>query len=326
MTNIRIPKIFHWLWFGSKPIPEQHQRWIEGWLALHPEWEHNIWTDINRPTFTNEVQFLTADNFSLKADVARYEIVYRYGGIYLDTDFECLRSLEPLLEDVEAFIASEEPDSLKKLGVGILGATPGHPWMAELIERLPRAMETGWGNQHQAGPVFARSVTVGRPDVTVFPEKLIQHEERTPLPETYAIHHGAGSWGDAGRAKFEAKVRQFVTEDIEQIIPAGSLFILVNKGRWIETNGRRSVPFPEHDGEWAGYPTDDAAAIDELERLRRAGAQFIVFPAPMFYWLDTYRMFRDYLYAKARPVISNERALIFDLRPAAPEKIDHAHR
>jgi inositol phosphorylceramide mannosyltransferase catalytic subunit len=314
MTNIRIPKIFHWLWFGSKPIPEQHQRWIEGWLTLHPGWEHKIWTDVNRPTFTNEAQFLAADNFSLKANVARYEIVYRHGGIYLDTDFECLRSLEPLLGDVEAFIASEEPDSLKKLNVSIFGATAGHPWLAELIARLPRAMETGWGNQHQAGPVFARYVTVGRPDVTVFPERLFQHEERTPFPETYAIHHGAGSWGEAGRAKFEAKVRQFVTEDIERIVPLGSLFILVNKGRSIETSGRRSVPFPERDGEWAGYPADDASAIAELQRLRKTGAEFIVFPAPMFYWLDSYPGFREYLSAETRCVRSNERALIFDLR------------
>jgi hypothetical protein len=313
-----IPKLFHWIWFGVEPIPDQHQRWIQGWLDLHPGWQHRIWTDANRPTFVNEAQFLAADNFSLKANVARYEIVQRFGGVYLDTDFECLKSIEPLLDGVEAFIASEDPDSLGHLNVAILGATPGHPWMAELIARLPRAMETGWGNQHQAGPVFARSLTVGRPDVTVFSERLFQHVERAPLPETYAVHHPADSWSEAGKAKFEAKLRQFVTDDLEPVVPPGSLFILVNKGDEIAVDGgRRSLPFPESGGAWAGYPAGDAAAIDELERLRAAGAHFIVFPAPMFYWLTAYPGLRDHLETEARRAVSNDRAIIFDLRPGA---------
>ncbi len=311
---LKIPRIFHWLWFGPQPIPFQHQHWIEGWLRLHPAWQHRIWTDVNRPTFTNETQFLAADNFSLKADVARYEFIYLHGGIYLDTDYECLQSLEPLLEGVEAFIASEEPDSLKKLNAAIFGATAGHPWLAELIARVPRAMETGWGNQHQAGPIFVSYGTLGRPDVTIFPERLFQQQERTPFPETYARHHGSGSWVRAGRAKFEEKVRQFVKEDIERVIPPEACFILVNKGSCMETPGRRSVPFPERNGEWAGYPVDDGAAIAELQRLRSGGAEFIVFSAPMFYWLDSYPGFRDYLSTQTRCAHSNDRALIFDLR------------
>jgi hypothetical protein len=314
MTHLLIPRLFHWIWFGSDPLPEQHRRWIDGWLELHPGWQQRIWTDRNRPRFVNEEQFLAADNFSLKANVARYELIHRFGGVYLDTDFECLKSIEPLLGGVEAFIASEDPHALGHLNVAIFGATPRHPWMAELIAHLPRAMETGWGNQHQAGPVFARSLTVGRPDVTVFPENLFQHEDRVPYAETYAVHRPANSWSEAGKAKFEAKLRQFV-QDVEPIIPTGSFFVLVNKGRTVPLDGgRRFVPFPERDGEWAGYPPDDAAAIAELERLRSSGAEFMVFPQPMFYWLDAYSGLRDHLYARSRCALSNDRALIFDLR------------
>ena len=321
MTDLRIPKLFHWIWFGTKPIPEQHQRWIEGWLDLHPRWDHKIWTDASRFTLTNEEQFVSANSFAQKADIARYEILYRFGGIYVDTDMECLRSLEPLLQGVEAFIASEDPDSMTHLNVAILGATPGHPWLAELIARLPRAFEIGWGIQNETGPVFVRSLTVGRPDVTVFPERLFQHVERTPYEETYAVHHSAHSWREVGRTKFEAKLRQFVTEDIEPTIPPGALFILVNKGSEIElSGGRRFLTFPERDGQWTGYPVDDAAAIAELERGREAGAEFIVFPTPMFYWLKAYPDFTEYLYSKTRCALSNDRALIFDLRPVVTEQ------
>jgi LPS sulfotransferase NodH len=309
-----IPKVFHWVWFGDKPMPEQHRHWIDGWLALHPGWEHKIWTDANRPTFVNEAEFLAADNFAMKSDIARYEIVCRYGGVYLDTDMECLQSLEPLLTDVEAFIASEEPDKLEPLATVILGATPGHPWLQDAIAKLPRAVATGFGNLHQTGPVFITSVTAERPDVTIFPERFFRHDRRLPVRETYAVHHGVQSWGDAGLAKYESKLRELVREDIEPVIPPGGLFILVDKGRGLElSDGRRSLPFPERDGEWAGYPANDAAAIEELERLWRAGAKFIVFPAPMFYWLDAFAGFRDYLHANTLCVLSNERALIFEL-------------
>jgi inositol phosphorylceramide mannosyltransferase catalytic subunit len=96
MTTLLIPKLFHWIWFGPRPLPEQYRCWIEGWLELHPGWEHFLWTDANRPTFINEVQFQAADSFAQKADIARYEIVYLYGGVYVDTDTECLRPLTTL--------------------------------------------------------------------------------------------------------------------------------------------------------------------------------------------------------------------------------------
>src|SRR6185295_14868374 len=104
------------------------------------------------------------------------------------------------------------------------------------------------------------------------------------------------------------KLRELVTKDIEPVVPPGSFFLLVNKGEPLETSGgRRSVPFPERDGAWGGYPIDAAAAIAELERLRRAGAEFIVFPAPMRYWLDHYKGLSDHLGATGRRVVENDR-------------------
>jgi hypothetical protein len=313
MTSI--PRTFHWIWFGDRRIPEQHQRWIDGWLALHPEWTHQIWTDQHRPVLRNEAQFLAAGNPAMKADIARYEILYRYGGVYVDTDFECIRSIEPLLDGVEAFSAAEKPDSLTTLGIGVMGASPGHPWLAELIELLPHAIQTQIGIRKQTGPVFAQLVTLRHPEVTIFPERIFRHERRPAYNDTCAIHHGSHSWREAEDLKYAAAFRELLSEDIEPIVPPGAVFIMVDKGRSHETGGgRRSVPFPEHDGAWGGYPVDDAAAVAELDRLRGAGAEFMVFPQPMFYWLDAYPELRARLENEARRVVDNERTLIFDLR------------
>jgi hypothetical protein len=320
MTDILIPKLFHWIWFGPKALPEQYRCWIEGWLDLHPGWEHVLWTDANRPTLVNEVQFQGADSFAQKADIARYEIVHRYGGVYLDTDTECLRCIEPLLAGVEAFVVEGEPHTVEASPVG---ATQGHPWLAEVIARLPHSMEVGWGNMHQAGPRFLTSVTLGRRDVVIFEERLFTSEpadqstriDEAKRAQAYSIHHWGNTWGIASRSRYEAKLNELVIKDIEPVVPPESIFILVNKGETLKTGGdRRSIPFPERDGEWSGYPADDAAAIAELQRLRLEGAEFIVFPTYMSYWLETYPGLRQLLLAEGRCVVNNSRALIFDLR------------
>jgi inositol phosphorylceramide mannosyltransferase catalytic subunit len=42
-----------------------------------------------------------------QSDIARYEILLQVGGVYIDTDFECLRNVEPLIDGIECFAAQE---------------------------------------------------------------------------------------------------------------------------------------------------------------------------------------------------------------------------
>jgi hypothetical protein len=84
---------------------------------------------------------------------------------------------------------------------------------------------------------------------------------------------------------------------IEKLVPSGDVFILVDDGALgLERMGdRRMLPFLERDGcDW-GPPKDGATAIVELERMRAAGASFIVFAWPAFWWLQHYAEFRRYL-------------------------------
>jgi Glycosyl transferase family 2 len=107
----------------------------------------------------------------------------------------------------------------------------------------------------------------------------------------------------------------FVRHDIETLIPVGESFILVDGNHWgAEVSvGRRAIPFIERDGVYWGSPSDDAAAIQEVERHRRMGARFVVFGWPAFWWLDYYCGFRDYLESKFLCVLKNSRLVAFDL-------------
>jgi hypothetical protein len=98
-------------------------------------------------------------------------------------------------------------------------------------------------------------------------------------------------------------------------LPAGGNVILVDQAQFDmrAAAGRPLVPFLERDGQYNGIPEDDDVAIGELERLRRAGARFIVFGWPAFWWLEHYRKFSDYLQSRFDVVLRNDRLIAFAL-------------
>ncbi len=112
------------------------------------------------------------------------------------------------------------------------------------------------------------------------------------------------------------------TEEIKQVIPTGEAYILVDEDQWGDKWGggevvgvRRHIPFLERGGQYWGPPPDDATAIEELKRLRRQGANFIVFAWPSFWWLDFYSQFHRYLRSEFRCILENDRILAFSLWP-----------
>jgi hypothetical protein len=196
-----IPRVFHHLWLGPDPMPAEFQELRASWRRLHPGWELRLWTDDNLPPLENRWAFEVARSPAAKSNIARYEVVRRFGGVYVDTDFECRRNLEPLLEGVECFAAWERRNSANN---AILGAVPDHPFTRDLVasleanvRRLPRANP----EVTQSGPEYFTRVLARHPEVTVFParrfypyqwhERWRRHEE---FPDAYAVHHWSMTW------------------------------------------------------------------------------------------------------------------------------------
>jgi hypothetical protein len=104
-------------------------------------------------------------------------------------------------------------------------------------------------------------------------------------------------------------------QEIASLVPEGQTFILVDENWWVDevAHGRRVIPFLEQHGEYWGPPPDDSTAIAELERLRAAGANRIVFGWPAFWWLEHYRGFHQHLREGYPLLLSNERLVVFDL-------------
>lgn len=105
-------------------------------------------------------------------------------------------------------------------------------------------------------------------------------------------------------------------EEIDATIPRQSPFILVDQEEFgvLYPASRGVIPFLERAGKYWGPPADDETGIQELERLRNAGAHFIAFAWPAFWWLEYYVKLHDYLRLQFCCVLQNERLVIFDLR------------
>jgi len=128
-------------------------------------------------------------------------------------------------------------------------------------------------------------------------------------------------WGEAWRpyarrdsAEYTSVVRG-VREALREALPPGSTVLVVSKGddRLLEVDDLRAWHFPRlPDGTWTGHhPVDSAEALAGLEELRAQGAEYIVFPSPMSWWLDFYEGLANHLDGHA--VFSDEGCAIYAL-------------
>lgn len=196
-----IPKTFHQVWLGGKPFPAEAQAWQDGWRARHPDWQWRVWTDADLPSLESQWALTHAAHLSQKSDIVRYEVLHRFGGVYLDTDMECVRAIDPLLHTVQAFAGRE--DSQYLCGA-IMGGVAGHPLFTALCDGLPHSMEFHARCVDQAGPGYLTRTAAQIPDVTVFGPGVFYpyhwretHRRFEAFPKAFAVHRWQGTWIDA---------------------------------------------------------------------------------------------------------------------------------
>lgn len=216
-VEMKIPKIIHRIWVGNNPIPERFERYWATWvdkhsnwegvgdrqfLAQQQEWQFRTWRDADIESFGPEIVRLCGEcrNPAEMSDVLRFVILEQHGGVYVDTDFECLKNIEPLLGGHE-FVAAWESDKI--IASAFIACVPNHPVMKKMGDRL-RAMsiDTATSQMKTAGPIALTELVKGQ-NVTILPSKLLyslQYVDRNktikPPADAYAVHHWAHTWED----------------------------------------------------------------------------------------------------------------------------------
>ena len=259
-----IPKIIHYCWFGGNPLPELAQKCIASWRKYLPDYE--IWQWSERPLHENEtlryenennlfdrvmefdVEMIpyTAEAYKQKkyafvSDYARFWILYKYGGIYFDTDVEVLRPLDEIIAQGNFMGFELNPDGENdpqkyapryafavNPGVG-LGMEKEHPFIKTMLDK--------YAQLEYETPVFPWGKTIvaytteelcklglknvqGIQDVQGI--KVYPHEYFAPIDvisgklhitkNTYTIHRYMGSWGDKRHRSWKDLIRSYIPE------------------------------------------------------------------------------------------------------------------
>lgn len=146
----KIPKLIHQIWVGPKPIPSGLFPLMDSWQQHHPDWEYKLWTDSEVADFElyNQKAYDSATNYGMKADILRIEILYRYGGLYVDIDQLCLKPHDIFhhLSNLYCGILHSSMTNVMCVSNAVIGAKPGHPILLRYMTKLQEKVEKR-GNQ-----------------------------------------------------------------------------------------------------------------------------------------------------------------------------------
>ena len=225
-----IPKIIHQTW-KNDDIPEEYISYQQRVKELHPDWEYKLWTDENNLEFVSEYfpsfyqTYIDFPKNIMRADVIRYLIMYKIGGLYLDLDYEMLKPFDILEYDlVLPFNRNIDfGDKFNAIGNCIFASNSGHEFWELAIKDLqsiknyenyfkslsdkPYITKQTTLIEAITGPAFLTRVfydNENRLTNYILPERAKFHplnprtkkEYQNLIVEgnTYGIHHCLGSW------------------------------------------------------------------------------------------------------------------------------------
>ena len=206
-----IPKIIHYCWFGRNPLPPLARKCIESWKKYLPDYEIKEWNEDNFDLDMYPYVREAYDNrkFAFVTDVVRLYALYNEGGIYMDTDVEVLKSLDPFLHHT-AFSGFENDTNIP---TGIMASKKGGKWAKDNLDY--------YNNRHFVLPDGNLDLTTNvttitnymlkyglRQDNTFqdFPNLITFYPKDYFCPKSYkdgkiymtinsvCIHHFSGSW------------------------------------------------------------------------------------------------------------------------------------
>lgn len=211
-----IPKIIHYCWLSGEQLPDSVLKCIESWERHLSDYQTILW-DYNRfPRGKSKWvdQAFDKHKYAFAADCIRLYALYNYGGIYLDSDVEVVKSYNELLY-LPYFIGAEQTP------YGIEAATMAFPRGSAFIkgildsyidksfvnddnslntEPLPRIVRRYIAANYDYHLIYSKEEFIDRPNViNVFSEdffspKHYKTRKISTTDNTFSIHHFAGAW------------------------------------------------------------------------------------------------------------------------------------
>lgn len=231
---VMIPKILHLCWLSGDAYPAKIAKCIQTWKDVLPDYEIMLWDtkrfDLNSSIWVK--QAFEKKKYAFAADYIRFYALYHFGGIYLDSDVEVLKSFDDLL-GLPYFIGAEKAGTPE---AAIMGAEKGCDWikicldyyegrsfikadgtmdirtlpeiMVEQINKLKTIHVCSIKEIQNIKQLNWETQVLIFPDV-YFSPKIFDSREVEITPYTYAIHHYQNSWF-SHKAKLYYRFRSFL--------------------------------------------------------------------------------------------------------------------
>jgi len=153
IKNSKIPKILHFIWLGNNQYPDYYYLFLNSWIIKYPDFIFCFWNDSNLISLYNQSVFDKSETYAQKSDIARYEILYMFGGIYVDCDFYSVTNIESLLSNIDCFSGYESDEFI---AIGIMGFKRKNSHLKHLILNLELNYYLNINNKipDQTGPVY----------------------------------------------------------------------------------------------------------------------------------------------------------------------------
>lgn len=216
MRKKNVPKVINYFWFGGKDLPPLVEKCIESWKKYCPSYKIKRWDetnfDVNSCDYIKEAYH--AKKWAFVSDYARFKVLYERGGIYLDTDVELIKNLDPIVKNGPFFaLENSNYDSIGTgLGMGIEPKNPLYKKIVDYYEKIHFKLSDGTYDEQPINlkikKYFLESglkpgVEKPRIDgIVIYPQDyfcpLNYETGRLNITNnTVAIHHYMGSWLDS---------------------------------------------------------------------------------------------------------------------------------
>ena len=160
-SQLTFPRLIHQTWKTAK-LPELFDTWSQSWTRYNPDYARRLWTDEDIGKFIEKYagdfveEFNSYDHFIKRVDAFRYFLLYEYGGIYCDLDFECLKNFDPILEEYQDYdvilgYMGKDLDFAQSIPNAIMISKPKSPFWLYVISEMKQRINTG-RPEYDTGP------------------------------------------------------------------------------------------------------------------------------------------------------------------------------
>lgn len=216
LTTNTIPKIIHYCWFGTKEKTELVTKCIESWKKHLPgyviwEWNNQDLLECNN---RYALEAFSAQKWAFITDYFRLHALYKYGGIYFDSDNEVFKSFDNLL-DLDFFTGYENSGGNVLPFTAVVASKSQNEIVGDLLQEydnlpfLINGVPNLCTNTDRVTNYFKRNFGVVEPHTGT--EKVYLKDKSIIFPcnyfcnydgdVTYAVHHFSGSWLDFKKAE-----------------------------------------------------------------------------------------------------------------------------